>query len=81
MLSALPRAPVSLQVTEIATLSADDATEPRFRVEAELVGDAPRLRPGMEGVAKITIGERRRWWIWTRPLIDWLRLQWWRWWP
>lgn len=81
VLSALPRTPVRLQVTEIATLSTDAAAEPRFRVEAELIGEVPSLRPGMEGVAKITVGERRRWWIWTHPLIDWLRLQWWRWWP
>lgn len=81
ILSAMPRTPVRLSVTEIATLSPEDAAEPGFRVEAELVGDVPALRPGMEGVAKITVGERRRWWIWTHPLTDWLRLQWWRWQP
>ena len=81
VLSALPRNTVRLRVTEIATLAAEEATEPRFRVEAELVDRVPQLRPGMEGVAKITVGERRRWWIWTHALTDWLRLQWWRWWP
>jgi RND family efflux transporter MFP subunit len=81
VLSAMPRTPVRLRVTEIATLSADDAAEPGFRVEAEVIDELARLRPGMEGVAKIEVGERRRWWIWTHPLTDWLRLQWWRWWP
>jgi hypothetical protein len=35
----------------------------------------------MEGVAKVKVGERRRGWIWTHRLTDWLRLKLWRWWP
>jgi RND family efflux transporter MFP subunit len=81
ILSALPRRPVRLSVTDITTLAAEEPGEPVFRVEAELAGDTPELRPGMEGVAKITAGERRRWWIWTHALTDWLRLQLWRWLP
>ncbi|MBT8447135.1 MAG: HlyD family efflux transporter periplasmic adaptor subunit, partial [Gammaproteobacteria bacterium] len=81
ILSALPRQPVRLSVTDITTLAAEEPGEPAFRVEAELAGDAPELRPGMEGVAKVTLGERRRWWIWTHALTDWLRLQFWRWLP
>ena len=34
-----------------------------------------------EGVAKIDVGRRQLFWIWTRPLVDWLRLQLWSWWP
>jgi hypothetical protein len=59
----------------------EEPGEPVFRVEAELVDEAPALRPGMEGIAKVTVGERRRWWIWTHALTDWLRLQLWRWLP
>lgn len=50
-----------------------------FRVEATLDRTLPRLRPGMEGVAKVTIGQRRLIWIWTHGLWDWLRLQAWTW--
>ncbi|MBS0603167.1 MAG: HlyD family efflux transporter periplasmic adaptor subunit, partial [Proteobacteria bacterium] len=53
----------------------------RFRVEAALDGDSPRLRPGMEGVGKIEVGERSLAWIWTHKAIDWLRLELWRLWP
>lgn len=81
VLSALPREPVALRVTDIATLATDETAAPTFRVEAEMVEPVASLRPGMEGVAKITVGERRRWWIWTHALTDWLRLQLWRWWP
>jgi multidrug resistance efflux pump len=52
-----------------------------FRVEAALEEISERLRPGMEGVAKIGIGERRLVWIWTHRIIDWFRLWFWSWWP
>ena len=37
-----------------------------------------RLRPGMEGVAKIDAGPRRLLWIWTHGLVDWARLWLWK---
>jgi multidrug resistance efflux pump len=49
-----------------------------FRVEAKMERFSDRLRPGMEGVGKITIDERRLIWIWTHRAIDWLRLQIWK---
>ena len=52
-----------------------------FRVEAKLAEAPLRLRPGMKGVGKIEIERRRLIWIWTRPLLDWLRLWTWRWLP
>jgi hypothetical protein len=49
-----------------------------YRVEAVLGEDArTRLRPGMEGVAKIAIEERKLVWIWTHGFTDWARL--WAW--
>ena len=32
------------------------------------------MRPGMEGVVNIEIGQEKLLWIWTRRLVDWLRL-------
>lgn len=63
-------------VTPVAT-----AREGRnfFRVEATLDQQSPHLRPGMEGIGKIVIGERRLIWIWTHRMVDWLRLQTWIW--
>ncbi len=52
-----------------------------FRVEAALGATGVRLRPGMEGVGKIVVGEARLLWIWTHPLWDWLRLTVWKWTP
>ena len=53
-----------------------------FRVEAQLDAAAgPRLRPGMEGVAKVQVEERRLISIWTRELGHWIRVKLWAWTP
>ena len=53
-----------------------------FRVEADLGSNAElRLRPGMEGVAKVEIDERHLAWIWSRRLVEWLSLKSWAWLP
>ena len=52
-----------------------------FRVEAALADASARLRPGMEGVAKIDVDRRRLAAIWTRSAVDWARLTVWTWWP
>jgi RND family efflux transporter MFP subunit len=53
-----------------------------YRVEAQLQQEAQtRLRPGMEGVGKIAIEERKLVWIWTHGLTDWVRLWAWSWLP
>ncbi len=40
-----------------------------------------RLRPGMEGAAKVVVDERNLAWIWARRLIDGVRLTSWAWLP
>ena len=52
-----------------------------FRVEAQLLEHRDYLRPGMEGVGKINVGERKLIWILTREMINWFRLKIWTWWP
>jgi RND family efflux transporter MFP subunit len=53
-----------------------------FRVEAQLdAGSDLRLRPGMEGVAKVNVENRRLAWIWSREIVNWLRLKLWAWTP
>jgi hypothetical protein len=49
-----------------------------FRVEAELGEAAPKLSPNMEGVAKVDAGRASLLWAWTRPMVDWVRLTWWK---
>jgi len=52
-----------------------------FRVEAQLEDASTRLRPGMEGIGKVAVGERRLVWIWTRNFMNWLRISLWSWLP
>jgi hypothetical protein len=52
-----------------------------FRVDAKLDAQDAALRPGMQGIAKISVGERRYVWIWTHTMLAWARLKLWEWWP
>ncbi len=52
-----------------------------FRVEGHIEQPSPHLRPGMEGIGKITIDRRKLIWVWTHEALDWVRLQVWRWIP
>jgi multidrug efflux pump subunit AcrA (membrane-fusion protein) len=48
-----------------------------FPVRVKLRDENAQLRPGMEGVAKIEVGERSYAWIWTRDLVNWVRMKLW----
>ena len=48
-----------------------------FKVRVRLVETYPWMRPGMEGVAKVSVGKRRYIWIWTRKITNWLRMKLW----
>ncbi len=62
-----------------ATASVQDGAN-GFRVEAAWGGDAPALSPGMQGVAKVTVGRANLLSVWTRSSLDWLRMKLWTWW-
>ena len=68
-------------VKSVTSVSTPEEGRNFFRVEAEIDDSAGRLRPGMEGVGKISVGERRLVWIWTRNFFNWLRLKFWTWLP
>ncbi len=48
-----------------------------FRVRALVRRPPDWLRPGMQGTARINAGQRRYIWIWTRGLINWIRMKLW----
>ena len=71
--------PVAIEkITPVATY-AEGATT--FEVEALFTNEVIALRPGMQGVARIAVDERRLIAIWTKPLVDWARITLWRWFP
>ena len=82
MLAALPGQVLPLRVTHVTPVAVSRDGRTFFRVEAAL-GVTPEtrrsLRPGLEGVGRITLGERKLAWLWTHRLFDWLRLAAWSW--
>jgi len=48
-----------------------------FKVRVRLLAEYPWMRPGMEGVAKVSIDKRSYAWIWTRKIVNWIRMKLW----
>jgi len=79
LLTSIPGEAFPLTVTRVTPVAAAKEGRSYFRVEALLGSVSDRLRPGMEGVAKIEAGRRKLLWIWTHKLVDWMRLSLWSW--
>jgi hypothetical protein len=69
---------MAFAVSQVTPVSNSQEGRNFFRVEAQLRDPSPSLRPGMEGVGKIPVGERQLIWIWTHSLVDWLWLWVWK---
>jgi RND family efflux transporter MFP subunit len=75
--SSIPHQRFPFTVTKITAVNQAKDGRNRFRVEARLDDEPGRLRPGMEGVGKIDVDDRKLVWIWTRSLVDRIRLWFW----
>ena len=80
-LSGLPGDALAFEVSRITPVSESADGGNYYRVEAQLHETPALLRPGMEGVGKIELGERKLLWIWTHRLFDWMKLKAWSWLP
>ena len=78
-LAGIPNDVLPFAVRRITPVATAEEGRNYFRVEAHLSKPSSRLRPGMEGVGKIDIGQRKLIWIWTHSLLDWARLWAWKW--
>jgi multidrug resistance efflux pump len=82
VLAALPDAAFRVEVRRITPVSSTVEGANVFDVEAGVAeGPTALLRPGMEGVAKIEVDERRLVSIWTRRIVQWVRMTVWSWVP
>ncbi len=72
---------VQFTVKQVASVAEIEDAHNTFRVEGALDTAPPNLRPGMEGVAKVSIGRRSYAAVWSRGLRDWLRMEAWSWLP
>jgi len=81
LLHSIPGKSFAFTVKKITPVSIAKEGRNYFRIEGSMETTSSRLRPRMEGVAKIKIDRRRLIWVWTHEAINWLRLQLWRWRP
>jgi multidrug resistance efflux pump len=82
VLSSQPDRVLPFTVSSVTSVATQHDGRNVFRVEAKVETAAgERLRPGMEGVGKVRVGERSLLWIWTHGFVDWLRLAFWTWLP
>lgn len=81
MIAGLTDTPIPFQVSKVTPVATAQEGKNYFRVEARLAQAPPRLRPGMEGIGKISVGEAQLGWILTHSFVDWLRLSLWTWLP
>jgi RND family efflux transporter MFP subunit len=81
VLSSLPDRSLPFTVSTVTPVATQVDGRNVFRVEAMVDGEVERLRPGMEGVGKVVVGQRSAIWVWTHSVFDWLRLALWNWLP
>ena len=80
-LTGLAGTTVPFTLKTITSVSTAQEGRTFFRAEAGLDHTSARLRPGMQGVGKISVSEERLVWIWTRNFVNWLRISLWSWLP
>ena len=73
-LSGIPDQTIAITIHRLMSISVSEEGHNYFRVEAVMDNHSDLMRPGMEGNSKIEIGREKLLWIWTRRLVDWLRL-------
>jgi hypothetical protein len=81
VISGIAGEPTPFSVVKVTPVATAQDGRNFFRVEARLEQAPPRLRPGMEGIGKVEVGEQRLWWVLTHGFTDWLRLTLWTWMP
>jgi multidrug resistance efflux pump len=74
----MPGDALPMILSKITPVTVAEEGRNSFRVEGRLTGPSSHLRPGMEGVAKINTGQHSLVWIWTRRVVEWLRLMAWK---
>ena len=77
-LSGIPDRTITVTIDRLTPVSTAEEGRNYFRVEAIMDSQSDLMRPGMEGVTKIEVGQEKLFWIWTRRLVDWLRLVAWQ---
>lgn len=83
VLTGMPMEKIAFSVEKITPVASSEEGVNYFRVDAQLTDPSSLsvLRPGMEGVGKVSVEERKLIWIWTYKVRYWLRMFFWSWMP
>lgn len=81
LITGMAAEPISFNIINTTPVATAQDGKNFFRIEARLQSKSTRLRPGMEGIGKVSVGKRRLWWIMTHSFTDWLRVSLWKWLP
>ena len=73
----VPEEKFTIHVNRVVPLATPEEGTNAFEVRCRIDDPAPWLRPGMEGLARIEIGDRRIAWIATHRIINYVRLWLW----
>jgi len=79
-LSALPEQAFDFILSKITPLTQTRDGASYYIAEGKFTAQFEQLQPGMEGIGKISIDERKWLDIWSREGVEWMRLQIWSWW-
>ncbi len=74
IIAALPNKVFNISLGKVTPVAISGEGRNYFKVEASMDMPSNILRPGMQGVAKVDIGQRKLLWIWTHAVIDRVRL-------
>lgn len=80
-LAALPWETLPIAIARVTPIARTVEGNNVFEVEADVTAAASgRIRPGLEGVARIDVARRPLAWGWSHRLTEWVRLKLWAWW-
>jgi multidrug efflux pump subunit AcrA (membrane-fusion protein) len=79
VISALPGLRFELRLESVISVAHSEGGRNYFRVEGVLIDPSPQIRPGMQGVAKIELGQRKLLWVWGHGVVNKIRLWAWSW--
>lgn len=76
-LASMPDNAYELALLDVLPVAQSREGKTVFRMQAEFIDDDQRLRPGMQGVAKIDVGTSSWLWLWTHRFIQRIRIWLW----
>lgn len=79
VLAALPEGSAEIDVRRVTPIATAKDGRNYFVVEADIAQPAAAMQPGLEGVAKIEVGQRGLLWVIGHRFADWLRITLWTW--